>query len=211
MPQSPRAVPPGPPTRAAPASPPRLLLCRPARGVAADRDGLVALDAGGVVLGIVWLDHPREPLTCGEVQVYGGRHSPCPRLDAVSRADLVGSQLPHEPASLLSYLRAAGCTRVTARSSRPRGTCWPPIAPTRFRAPGITTRLPRSRPSIPAFATSSALAQNASGKASSPSSATSANSVFTGPGQSAVTETPEPLSSACRDSVKLSTNAFVAA
>ena len=41
--------------------------------------------------------------------------------------------------------------------------------------------------------------------------ATSANSVSTGPGQSAVTATPGPLSSACSASDQFSMNALVAA
>ena len=41
--------------------------------------------------------------------------------------------------------------------------------------------------------------------------ATSMNSVFTGPGQTAVRVTPVPWSSSCTASLRLSTNAFVAA
>ena len=78
--------------------------------------------------------------------------------------------------------------------------------------PGITTRLPFSAPSMPAFATSAAVDQMNDGPGvSSLKPPASVNSVVTGPGQSAVIVTPVPFSSAETPSVKLSTNAFVAA
>ena len=88
--------------------------------------------------------------------------------------------------------------RLASGSSAIRGECWPAIAPARFIAPGTTTRLPLSAPSTAARATKSTSVQNISGRLSSapPTPATSTNSVFTGPGQSAVTVTPLPLSSA---------------
>ncbi|MCW2958440.1 MAG: hypothetical protein JWP18_1243 [Solirubrobacterales bacterium] len=45
----------------------------------------------------------------------------------------------------------------------------------------------------------------------SPTPATRPNSVATGPGESVVTDTPVPASSACSDSLKVCTNDFVAA
>jgi hypothetical protein len=69
-------------------------------------------------------------------------------------------------------------------------------------------------PSIPARATSAADAQAKDGPISSwlfLKPAASMNSVATGPGQSAVIVTPVFLSSSDTDSLKLSTNDFVAA
>ena len=79
--------------------------------------------------------------------------------------------------------------------------------------PGITTRLPLSAPSIPALATSSAVDQmnEGPGVLSFLKPPASRNSVATGPGQSAVIVTPVPFSSADTASLKLRTNAFVAA
>ena len=87
------------------------------------------------------------------------------------------------------------------------------IAPARFKSPGTIARLPLSAASTAAFATPSAEVQKTPGTWSSAASrpATSMNSVFTGPGQTAVTVTPVPLSSWCEASLRLSTNALVAA
>jgi hypothetical protein len=78
--------------------------------------------------------------------------------------------------------------------------------------PGTTTRLPRSRPFTAACAQSSALIQTKSGveAAASKPACWSVNSVFTGPGQSAVAVTPVPVKSLLSTSVKASTNAVEA-
>ena len=63
------------------------------------------------------------------------------------------------------------------------------------------------------LATASAVIQKTPGSCSSACSIPAAcmNSVFTGPGQTAVTVTPVPFSSSCTASLRLSTKAFVAA
>ena len=90
---------------------------------------------------------------------------------------------------------------------------WPVIEPTRLRRPGTIARLPFSAASTAALATSSADIQTKPGVLSSACSnpAACVNSVLTGPGQTAVRVTPVPLSSSWTASLRLSTNAFVAA
>src|SRR5581483_4684128 len=93
-----------------------------------------------------------------------------------------------------------------------RGLCWPASAVTRLIVPGTTTRLSCLAPSTACLAISSADIQTAPGVRSStpPIPADSMNSVRTGPGQTAVTVTPDPRSSVRIASLKERTNALVA-
>ena len=78
---------------------------------------------------------------------------------------------------------------------------------------GDDARFPLSAASTAAFATASDDIQKTSGSWSSACAmpATCVNSVLTGPGQTAVRVTPVPFSSSCTASLRLSTNALVAA
>ena len=103
--------------------------------------------------------------------------------------------------------------RLTSGRASARGACWPEIAPARLSSPGTTTRRPRSAPSTAALATSSTGVQTKPGHpllgVRDPGDVGELG--LHRPGQTTVTVTPAPESSAWVASLRLSTNALVAA